>query len=92
MKERIIERYVLSMDKKQFAEDLNEASRELCEFISSFDSMDLPVVIYLMQSYAQSLLATDEEMQNAVDAIKGLFGAMLFTIHMEKDGGTDDEL
>ena len=92
MKERIIERYVLSTDKKQFAEDLNEASRELGEFISSFDPMDLPVVIYLMQSYAQSLLATDEEMQNAVDAIKGLLGAVLFTIHMEKDGGTDDEL
>ena len=92
MKERIIERYVLSMDKKQFAEDLNEASSELGEFISSFDSMDLPVVIYLMQSYAQSLWATDEEMQNAVDAIKGLFGTVLFTIYMEKDGGTDDEL
>ena len=92
MKERIIERYVLSTDKKQFAEDLNEASRELGEFISSFDSIDLPVVIYLMQSYAQSLLATDEEMQNAVDAIKGLLGAVLFTIHMEKEGGTDDEL
>ena len=71
---------------------MNEASRELGEFISSFDSIDLPVVIYLMQSYAQSLLATDEEMQNAVDAIKGLLGAVLFTIHMEKEGGTDDEL
>ena len=92
MKERIIERYVLSMDKKQFAEDLNEASSELGELLSSFDSMDLPVVIYLMQSYAQSLWATDEEMQNAVDAIKGLFGTVLFTIYMEKDGGTDDEL
>lgn len=92
MKERIIERYVLSTDKKQFAEDLNEASSELGEFISSFDSMDLPVVIYLMQSYAQSLLAADEEMQKAVDAIKELFGTVLFSIHMEKDGGTDDEL
>lgn len=92
MKERIIKRYVLSMDKKQFAEDLNEASRELGEFISSFDHTDLPVVIYLMQSYAQSLLATDEEMQNAVDTIKGLFGTVLFTIHTKKDGGTDDEL
>ncbi len=84
MKERIIERYVLSTDKKQFAEDLNEASRELGEFISSFDSMDLPVVIYLMQTFAQHLLATDEDLQEAVDTIKGLLGAVLFTIHTEK--------
>ena len=84
MKERIIERYVLSMDKKQFAEDVNEASKELGAFISSFDPMDIPVAIHLMHSYAQSLLAISDDMQAAVDAIDGLLGHVLVVIPDEK--------
>lgn len=89
MKERIIERYVLSMDKKQFAEDLNEASKELGDFVSSFDSMDIPVVIYLMQSYAQNLLGISDDMQSAVDAIDGLLGTAFF-YDSDKKGRRDD--
>lgn len=92
MKERIIERYVLSMDKKQFAEDLNEASKELGDFVSSFDSMDIPVVIYLMQSYAQNLLGISDDMQSAVDAIDGLLGTAFFMIPTKKEGGMTGEL
>lgn len=87
MKERIIERYVLSMDKKQFAEDLNEASKELGAFVSSFDSMDIPVVIYLMQSYAQNLLGISDDMQSAVDAIDGLLGTAFFMIPTKRKEG-----
>lgn len=87
MKKDIIERYVATMDKKQFMEDLNEASKELSAFVSSFCYTDFPVAVYLMQSYAQKILGTNEDMQKAVDTIDGLFGNVLLMIPTEKNGG-----
>lgn len=90
MKKDIIGRYITSMDKKQFMDDMNEASRELSAFVSSFDYTDLPVAIFLMRGYCDNIIATNDEMQKAVDAISGLFGNVLVTAPVKKEGGTGD--
>ena len=92
MKKRIIERYVLSMDGNQFAADVTDASKEFSTLISSFDPTDIPVVIHLLQSYAQGLLAISDDMQADVDAIADVLKGKFVGIPDEKYGGTDNEL
>lgn len=87
MRKNIIASYVDSMDRKQMAEDMTEAAIELGKFISTFHYTDLPVVVFLMQSYIQKILATNDEMNNILDVLNAMFGSVAIIAAVNNEGG-----
>lgn len=88
MRDRILWRFFKTRDEEQFSSDINDISKELGRFCSSFCESDWPIVIFMLQAYANRLMSTDEKLREKVDALNALFDTAFICV--PKKGGTGD--